>query len=631
MVKANELDMVIGLEEDIYSDFSEDNMDLATSELEEMKETLSFIANNPININTATRNQLEELPFLKHSQIENLLEYIFDYGPLKSIYELSLVDGFDTSTIKYCIPFLKVDITNESKKFSLKNIFKYGKLHTTIYSGGFLQKKEGFNNNKYIGEPYSLYTKLYFKHHNLSFGFLGSKTEGEPFDFKYNKGFDFYSAHIFLSDVSKHIKKIVVGDYKVIFGQGLVFKSNNNFNNTSIENVIISSDNIKPSYSTSETGYYRGAALQIGGKNISFSLLSSFTFYNKNEGYHRTEKDFEKRYKTPSYIIGANLNYSFNYLKLGASGYFDFFDKWFNIGIDYRFRLGKFWFSGETAIDKNLKIATLNSITVNCNEYISISALMRYYQLGFKTKYGNAYTKNSVTDETGFYSGIDFTPFKNWKFQAYSDIYRISFIKTNISKPSVGFRFNIKAIYNPDENNLGYIRYVVYSKEKNIKYNDGLKGTGYIYKHNITINYKISEVKNFNFNATLAASIFSVDSLNGKKSNSCGFLISTYGSWRTKKGIFKITIGGAFFDIPYYDNTIYNYEPSVHYSYTSPQYYGIGTRIFFLIGLVPIKYMNIDLKLSNIHYVDRSEIGSGDEKIKGNNKTQITGVISFKF
>ena len=41
--------------------------------------------------------------------------------------------------------------------------------------------------------------------------------------------------------------------------------------------------------------------------------------------------------------------------------------------------------------------------------------------------------------------------------------------------------------------------------------------------------------------------------------------------------------------------------------------------------------MNIDIKVDNTYYIDRNEIGSGNEKIKGNNKTVINGVFSYKF
>jgi hypothetical protein len=35
--------------------------------------------------------------------------------------------------------------------------------------------------------------------------------------------------------------------------------------------------------------------------------------------------------------------------------------------------------------------------------------------------------------------------------------------------------------------------------------------------------------------------------------------------------------------------------------------------------------------VSNIYYVDREDIGSGNEKINGRNKTQISGILSYTF
>lgn len=628
---SKEYEMIMDIEDSFYSEFSEDDIITSTAEIEELKESLSYLSENPININSATREELENLPFLKSSQVENLLEYIFDYGPLETMYELTLIEGFDAPTIRASIAFLTVKHVEADSRFSFRKIFKNGTSHLTLYSGGTFQKKAGYSNGKYLGHPYSLYLKYYFKHKDMSIGVLGSKSEGEPFDFKYNKGFDFYSAHISFSNICKYVKKLVIGDYRMVFGQGLVFKSNSSFMNTTIESAIVSTDNIRASYSTSETGYYRGAAMQIGGKYVNLSILSSFTFYNKGEGYHRTISDFEKRYSTPSYMLGGNINYSSKYFKLGFSGFYDFYDKWFNAGVDYRFRIGKFRIAGETAIDKNLKVATVNSFSVICNDYVSFSALLRYYQLGFKTKYGNAYSRNSITDETGFYIGVDFIPFRNWKILTYADIYRVSFIKSTIYKPSVGFRFNIKGIYNPNSNNLAYIRYGFTSKEKNLSGHGSVKETSIYQKHYLTLNYKATILNYFTLTSTISASICVIDSLNNSKKISYGYLLSTNGCWNTKNEKFFITLGSSFFDIPVYDNVIYNYEPSVLYSYSSPKYYGIGCRFILVLKYNPVKNLTLNLKLSDTYLIDRDEIGSGNECIKGNHKTEIKGVVSYKF
>ena len=45
------------------------------TDLEELKE-------HPISINQATKEQLERIPFLSDSLVENILYYIYKYGPM---------------------------------------------------------------------------------------------------------------------------------------------------------------------------------------------------------------------------------------------------------------------------------------------------------------------------------------------------------------------------------------------------------------------------------------------------------------------------------------------------------------------------------------------------------------------
>lgn len=622
----------LNMDIDFYNyDSDADFMSDVTAEVEDMKVRLAELSANPININAATREELEDLPFLNFSQVENLLEYIFDYGQLKTIYELNLIDGFDKETVRLCLPFFKVEPVEKKKYLTFKNVNKYGKSNLSIQSGGTLQKKDGYTKDKYLGYPYSLNLKYYFKHKDFSVGFLGAKSEGEPFDFKYNKGFDFYSAHLAFLNISEHLKGVILGDYRLSFGQGLVFKSNKVFNSASVSNGIIMSDNIKPSYSTSETGYFRGAAVQVGGKTANLSLFTSHTQYNKNEGYHRTESDFEKRYSNPSYILGGNLNFSGRYVKIGFSGYYDFADKMFNIGLDYRFRIKRFIFTGEFALDKNMHFATIHSISAQCSDNLSMSLLVRYYSNDFNTKYGNAYSRNSLKDETGLMLTLEFLPFRNWKWLFSADVFSIDFFKTTINKPSAGFNFNFKATYSPSGNNIGYIKYSVLSKETNLTGDDKIKKTGLYYKHNIIMNYNVTFKEQINFRATLASSIYTLDSLNNNKCTSVGFLLSAGSGLQMKNRIFSFNIGASFFDIPQYDNRIYNYEPSNPFNFSSIQYYGIGCRFYLLFKLNPIKNLNISAKINHTYYVDRQEIGSGNEHITGPRKTELKVTLNYKF
>ena len=52
---------------------------------EELYETLCELEQQPININTATREQLEQLGFLSERQVEDICEYLYRYHQMQSL------------------------------------------------------------------------------------------------------------------------------------------------------------------------------------------------------------------------------------------------------------------------------------------------------------------------------------------------------------------------------------------------------------------------------------------------------------------------------------------------------------------------------------------------------------------
>ena len=61
-------------------------------------EELSDYLINPLNINEATKEDLECFPFLSDRLIENILYYLYKYGPMMTNKELMMVEGMDKST-----------------------------------------------------------------------------------------------------------------------------------------------------------------------------------------------------------------------------------------------------------------------------------------------------------------------------------------------------------------------------------------------------------------------------------------------------------------------------------------------------------------------------------------------------
>ena len=49
---------------------------------------LARLREHPINLNAATAQQLRQLPFLSEYQIDGLLEYVGEHGPMQTLGEL---------------------------------------------------------------------------------------------------------------------------------------------------------------------------------------------------------------------------------------------------------------------------------------------------------------------------------------------------------------------------------------------------------------------------------------------------------------------------------------------------------------------------------------------------------------
>ena len=305
-----------------------------------------------INLNTATREQLEEFSFLSSKQIENLLEYRFDYKEFLSIYELTLIDGWDSKTVEMFYPFVEAKPADDDK-FSFKKSFKNAKYQLINRVDYTLQEKKGFRENKYLGKPWAGYLKYKMTDKNISMGITMEKDAGEPFDFKNNQGFDFYSAHFMINDLWK-FKTVIIGDYKLNFGQGLVFNSSAFYGSAgNIEQFIQRTDKINKYTSNTETNFFRGIASTLEFNNLNISLFASYNYLDSANGYHRTENEIKKKFSGYKFSTGGNINYRFKFGKIGLSAVYDSTN--LNFGIDYRFYYKNYGWAGECAIDKKRK------------------------------------------------------------------------------------------------------------------------------------------------------------------------------------------------------------------------------------------------------------------------------------
>ena len=627
------------------------------NELEELSNRLQ----EPVNLNSATREQLEQFPFLSDIQIEHLLAYIYIHGQMETIYELQLVEELDRQTIQYLLPFVCIKAINNEPAFRWKTMLKdagrYGKNEVLTRLDIPFYKRKGYEHT-YLGPSVYNSVKYTFRYRDqLYAGGVAEKDAGEPFAALHNSyGYDYYSFYLLLQNCGR-LKSLAVGNYRLSFGQGLVMSTDylmgktiyaSSFNNRST--------GIKRHSSTDEYNYFRGVATTVAlTKRLSVSAFYShrnmdgvvtdgeITSVYKT-GLHRSRKEADKKNLLTSQLTGGNVSYQQNHIRLGITGVYYVFNRpyepeltgyskynihgnhFYNLGIDYAYCWRRFSFQGETAIGKQ-GWASLNRLQYSPVQDIQFMLIHRFYSYDYWAMYAHSFGEGStVQNEQGYYVGLETTPFSHWRFFVSFDLFSFPWKKYRINKPSRGTDGLIQATFTPRTNLSMYLKYRYKQKERDLT---GSKGTLTlpIFHHQLRyrLNYSLNDV--FSSRTTLDYNHFHSQDRAATKGYQVTQMISSQLPWTR---LFA-DVQGSYFCTDDYDSRVYVSEKGLLYTFYTPSFQGRGFRCAVRLRYELNKHWLFITKFGETIYLNRNEIGSGNDLIYGNKKADIQMQLRIKF
>ena len=645
---------------------------------------LNYYFEHPLNLNSATVEELEELNLLTSVQINDLLLHRKRFGKFITIFEIQALKYWDLSTIRLLLPFIHVDDKLDNIHVTLKEALKQGKFELFLRYQPTMQKKAGYekvsdsimenSNNYYKGNSDKYYTRFRYTYkNNISVGVTAEKDAGEQF-FKgaQKNGFDFYSAHAYYKG-GKYIKSFALGDYQIQIGQGLNMWSSYAFGKSAdVTTMKRTAMPIRPYTSVDETRFMRGAAVDFGFgdfslltfgsvKNVDASTIADSSFDDLEfvstinlSGLHRTNSEIEKRNGLQEYVGGVNLRYQNNGLKIGLAAIYQGYDKEYSKTMrpynQFDFR-GKenFSFSGDyNYVYKNINVfgevsrnvynqndtlkgglAMVHGALIFLDTRLSVGLLYRRYDRDYTTLYNAGFSEASNTqNENGFYTGINFKINKAWSLSSYVDVFSFPWMRYGVDAPSSGHEFLFQPTFKPNKIFKLYARFRQQLRQKNSRFTDN---TVTEIEDVIQRNYRINLDYSISESIKIKSRIEYVSIHRPSSEFEDGIILTQDLTFKPKSFPLSMSLRYALFDTDSYDTKIYTYENNALYVFSVPSYYYQGSRAYILLKYSFVKHLDIWMKYGMFIYNNRQSIGSGAEEIKGSIRSDFVLQLRFTF
>jgi DNA uptake protein ComE-like DNA-binding protein len=644
----------------------------------EVSEVTEQLKDRPINLNKTSEEELHQISFLDDHKISNLIRYIMTYGTIYSIYELKVVDGFDSTTIRQILPYVYAGPEKEKHPIRLNDLLTSGKNQLIIRAGQIMQQQAGYHvsdsvlqknpNTGYEGSPLKLYFRYSYSFFDrFSIGLSGDKDAGEKFfsgSQKYEM--DFYSGYISLLNTGI-FKLITLGNFNVDFGQGLTLCSGLSSGAISgTGNMRRYASGIKLSQSTNEGNYLRGVAIVLKKWKFRLSLFYSNHKRDGNvtgtdtitghaelissmssTGYHRTPREIENKNTIRESIIGGNINFKNSYFSVGFTGFrshwsaeleakkypYNLFyfqgNKNLNFGLDFQAELKDVFLFGEISRSRNGGLAFISGICFTPDPRLSFSLSVRDYQRNYQDLLSNAFGQNSLNaNEEGIQFTFNASLAPGFGLKGYIDVFRFPWLKYRTDSPSLGSDYQVQLDYSSIRSVKMFIRFRDRSKQMNLK--ETTLPLNVLGKWNSTTllyeaDWQISASLSFKTRCEW------LRNHNEHQNPAFGCLLGQDLSYKCVKQHITLSLLYTLFDADSYNERIYSYENDVLYSYSIPAFYGKGIHSMILLEWAPSNWVDLSIKYGQTWYSDRSVIGTGLDQIKGNIKSEVEVQYKVKF
>jgi hypothetical protein len=641
----------------------------------------------PINLNRATRKQLAESGLFTPFQIEVLLAYRSKFGALLSVYELASLSGFRRSRVLDIAPYLTVGagpVPSISNPQDLMFLFTVQR--TFPEADGFIPLDTLRKAPAYSGTALKTWLRLKASlSSSFSAGLGYEKDPGEDF---FHRGIPEFLSGYFMYRGTRHKQKLVLGNFRIHHGLGLVNGSQFISSVESHYHAFPPNSRIIPYAGLGEARFERGVGCQYAVGRLELMMWASHRPMDlslhqieeipprmdweeavRETGLHRTTSERSGRslafrfhqgvvasYRFPRLTLGAMCGWRINGLTTAGRDSLRSEEETFRCitgSINGSWYFGRFGLSWELAVTGDRSTALLAAFNYRLNDFMHGVVLIHRYGPDYRGMNPASYAAGSqLRNDRGVAFGWHIEAGRYFIADLKLELFRHEAPRYLADVPARSCRA-VCTIKNSGLSDLHW-RFRVYSKSWQRTIGSESPGIDPL------INLKVirSEIQ---FEYIPGRILPRQDGQLQRKSNNSatGNITKRHlapPQWQSRlilswhqesplqcpdyalvqrlslsaidklRGVLQV----AIFHVTAWENRIYLHEPGLLYSFNFPVCDGMGEKVTGTLSTSIGNRITLSCKLGTTFYHDRDATGSGSERREGNKKWEAGLQIRMK-
>lgn len=641
-----ELDLV-----DLDEDFTE-------SEMEDVLHTLDELARNPINANTAEFDDLMRIPAMRPAYARALIRQRGRVGRYTSRSQLQSVPGIPSAVMARLEPYLTLGTPSELLRTTVLDP-SYWTAGTRVESltrvRATLETMDGYRDdlpNKprvYEGPPVERYQRISLQTRHVR---LGTHFKAAPGAVGFQTGHVMKASFVGFTDMPL-FDHIVAGRYNVSYGMGLSM-GGGRIPRRGFDATVPRGGQrtISPYAGSSYSQGHRGAAVRFG-RVVSTSLWVSSRGYagsvadsagmrwSVSEPVFRTSAERARRdnfrlrlagvrseMRKPGYHVGvagwiaesteAVVSSGALYPEVGVQG-----TRFGVFSADVRVRGQSGSYGAEVAVDAGGSYGLVFGGELSVGRGVEITLIGRHMDAEFQSPFGASVGAWSgrPSNERGVYVGASFVPSRRVRVVAYSDQYSSLLPRGNRVLPGRGHDMGLRFLGDGGVFELQATLQMRVRDEEN----DGVDQYGRTYRQQYTSSRsstRLDLTTSLLPRATWVTRAEWVWAGQDEHAADHGYLIHQDLSW-WMSSMLRLQARVTIFHSESHISRLYGWEPDVGLASSMPAYSGQGSRQYVLLTIKPNAKVDARIKLARTQMPHQYTIGSGNDMVRGNQRTQI--------